>query len=230
MSPTPALAANPPHGILRPVMQDIQQCTRISQQDIALHRSSDRCNALHCEKHTLDLGAMHCIFALHIAVKYRVHCNSVQFSRVQVKYSFNCTALHYSAVHSTVPTLELYLGILTLYCTSVLYPGFVPWYCGECIGVPTLVLAPISQAVSLAPDDMTSHPIHYRYRVVLQHTSSGWDRAMWVSEIHNSFSPEFLYHFAALISELLLYVFFQRKYQDYILNSLRCAVCIYLHF
>ena len=28
-----------------------------------------------------------------------------------------------------------------------------------CIGVPTLVLAPISQAVSLAPDDMTSFPI-----------------------------------------------------------------------
>ena len=112
--------------------------------------------------------------ALHIAVKYRVHCNSVQFSRVQVKYSFSAvTPETHSAVHSTVPTLELYLGILTLYCTSVLYPGFVPWYCGECIGVPTLVLAPISQAVSLAPDDMTSHPIHYCYRVVLQYTSSG---------------------------------------------------------
>ena len=119
---------------------------------------------------------MHCIFALHIAVKYRVHCNSVHCSIVQVKYSFSAvTPETHSAVHSTVPTLELYLGILTLYCTSVLYPGFVPWYCGECIGVPTLVLAPISQAVSLAPDDMTSHPIHYRYRVVLQHNTLARD-------------------------------------------------------
>ena len=41
------------------------------------------------------------------------------------------------------------------YCALILHPGIV-----QCTGVPTLVLAPISQAVSLAPDDMTSHPIH----------------------------------------------------------------------
>ena len=75
----------------------------------------------------------------------------------------------------------------------------MPWYCGECIGVPTLVLAPISQAVSLAPDDMTSHPIHCLLSIVhvMYHSSVRFTAQCWYCLLYyNTLARDEIQHFS----------------------------------
>ena len=93
--------------------------------------------------------------------------------------------LEHTALNNFVLILRPHIGIhavlhifvLFLEQTLNLCLGVIPWWAVPCIGVPTLILAPISQAVPLAPDDMTSHPILYRiclYAIFFKGKISHW--------------------------------------------------------